>query len=276
MPTKEEDAPSSWRLLLIFLRSYAGLNQTELEKVSGIHQTMISRYESGKSEPSPETVRRVAAAVGVPWPVARDLGRCFSAVIRRTERRWEKQEIDPGLMEAILEPALMAVFPYLVEELTAVPEPPSPEEQRREAEAIWANLQDFPPSRRRRLIELAQGAYPGWALAERICEASFQTAGGAPEEALELADWALSIAAKMPGEAGWRSRVEGYCWAHLAYARRAANDAAGAEEASARAWSLWRSGEDAGPGLLLESRVAALAGVGAGALLTERIPDPVP
>jgi transcriptional regulator with XRE-family HTH domain len=267
MPTKEEeDAPSSWRLLLIFLRSYAGLNQTQLAEVSGINQTMISRYEAGKNRPSPKTVRRVAAAVGVPWPVARDLGRCFSAVIRRTERRWEEQEIDTGWMEAILEPALMAVFPYLVEELTAVPEPPSPEEQRREAEAIWRNLQAYPPSRRPRLVELAQGAYSGWALVERICEASFQAAAAAPEEALELADWALAIAAKMPGEEGWRSRVEGYCWAHLAHARRAANDAAGAEAASTRAWSLWRSGEGAGPGPLQEARVAALA-------LAERIPD---
>ena len=75
----------------------------------------------------------------------------------------------------------------------------------------------------------------------------------------ELADLALSIAGTME-DAGRRSRMEGYCWAHLAHARRAANDPAGAEEASDRAWSLWRAGAGDDPGLLEEARVAALAG----------------
>ncbi|MFL6234166.1 MAG: helix-turn-helix domain-containing protein [Thermoanaerobaculia bacterium] len=260
MPKNEEDDPVTPRLLVIFLRSYAGLKQTELAEVSGVGQALISRYESGKGGPSEETLRRITAAVGIPWPVARALSRCFSAVIRRTEQRWEDQGLDdPGMMEALVEPALMAVFPYIVEELTAVPEPPSPEEQRREAGEIWENLQSYPSSRRRRLIELAQGAYPDWALAERICEASFETAGGAPDQARELADLALAIAGTME-DAGRRSRMEGYCWAHLAHARRAANDPAGAKEASARAWSLWQAGAEGDPGLLQEWRVAALAG----------------
>src|SRR6185369_6822278 len=136
MPKNEEPDPNATRLLATFLRSYAGLTQTELSKTSGISQALISRYESGKGEPSPESLRRISEAVGIPWPVTRELGRCFSAVIRRTERRWEEQGVDTmegKLLETLLEPALMAIFPYLIEELTAEPEPPSPEEQRREA-----------------------------------------------------------------------------------------------------------------------------------------------
>jgi transcriptional regulator with XRE-family HTH domain len=262
MPKNEEPDPNATRFLAIFLRSYADLKQTELAKTSGISQALISRYESGKGEPSPESLRRISEAVGIPWPISRELGRCFISVIRRTERRWEEQGVDTmggKLLETLLEPALMAVFPYLIEELMAAPEPPSPEEQRREAEQIWENLQVYPLSRRRRLLELTQGAYPGWAVAERICEESLRTAEGEPDQALKLADLALFIAGKIEDK-GWRSRVEGYCWAHLAHARRAANDPAGAEEASARAWSLWQAGAGGEPGLLPEARVEALAG----------------
>ncbi len=214
--------------------------------------------------------------MGIPWPVAKGLRRSFSAVIRRTARRWEDEEVDTGLLEAILENALMGVFPYLVEELTAKPEPPSPEEQRREAEQIWTSLESLPPDRRRRVTEIGHGFYPAWALAERICEASLVTADGEPDQALDLADWALSIAAKMPDEEGWRSRVEGYCWAHVAHARRAAQDLAGAEEASGRAWDLWRAGAAADPGLLAESRLLALAGNPPGPRETPREPPAPP
>ena len=262
MPNNEETDRRATRLLATFLRHYAGLKQMELSETSGISQALISRYESGKGEPSLESLRRISEAVGIPWPISRELGRCCTSVIRRAEQRWEEQGVDTmggKLLETLLEPALMAVFPYLIEELMAAPELPTPEEQRREAGQIWENLQVHPLSRRRRLLELTQGAYPGWAVAERICEASFQTAEGEPDQALKLADLALFVAGKIEDE-GWRSRVEGYCWAHLAQARRAADDLAGAEEASARAWSLWQAGAGGEPGLLPEARVEALAG----------------
>jgi len=259
MPRNEEDDPKATRLLAIFLRSYADLKQTELGEVTGLGQGAISRYETGKDVPSPESLRRISEAVGIPWPVARDLRRCFSAAIRSATQRWEDQGIDAERLDALLKPALVAVFPYLVQELTTALETPSPEEQRREAEEIWTNLQIHPLSRRRRLLELAQGAYPDWALAERICEASLETAPGEPDRALELADLALFVAGTVQEE-GLRSRVEGYCWAHLAHARRAAHDLAGAEEASARAWKLWQAGGTADPRLLPEERLSELAG----------------
>ncbi len=254
---EEEEDPRATRLLVIFLRGYAGLTQTKLGKVTGLGQPVISRFEVGKSVPSPESLRRIAKAVEIPWPLARDLGRCFSAAIRSATRRWEDQELDAGLLDAVLEPARIALLPYLADELGPEPEPPSPEAQRHEAEEIWTNLQDYPMSRRRRLLELARGAYPDWALAERICEASLRMAEDEPDQARELADLAL-LAAGSIEDAVRRARVEGYCWAHLAHARRAAHDLAGAEEASTRAWSLWKAGAENDPGVLPEERVAAL------------------
>lgn len=261
MPKKakkvESDDPKASGLLVVFLRFYAGMTQRKLGEVTGLEQALVSRYESGKSEPSPETLRQISEAVGIPWPLARDLRRCFSSVIRSTERRWRDQGLDAGMIDALLQPALVALFPFVIEELTAEPEPPSPEEQREESEEIWTNLQRHSLSKRRRLLELTQGAYPAWALAERICEASFQAAAGEPDQALELADLALFVAGTVE-EGGWRSRMEGYCWAHLAHARRAAQDPAGAEEASARARDLWQAGAEGDKGLLAEERFASV------------------
>lgn len=258
MPKNEEDDPKAARLLTIFLRSYADLKQKELGEATGLGQGAISRYETGDTTPNPDSLRRISEAVGIPWPVARELRRCFSAVIRSTTRRWEDHGIDAGMLDALLEPALLAVFPYLVQELATALEPPSPEEQRREAEQIWTNLQAYPMSRRRRLLELSTGAYPDWALVERICEASLQASEGEPDQAREMADLALFVAGTMQDE-GRRSRAEGYCWAHLAHARRAAHDLAGAGEASARAWKLWQAGVGTDPGLLPEARMSELA-----------------
>ncbi|HKI06424.1 MAG TPA: hypothetical protein VKK31_30875, partial [Thermoanaerobaculia bacterium] len=45
-------------------------------------------------------------------------------------------------------------------------------------------------------------------------------------------------------------RLKSYCLAHVANARRVANDHAGADEAFARAWEFWRAGAGSDPELL--------------------------
>ena len=75
--------------------------------------------------------------------------------------------------------------------MTAEPELPSPEEERREADEIWAALEGFPPERRRRLIELSPRPAGNAALARRICEASAQAA--------DLADLPRFTARQVPG-----------------------------------------------------------------------------
>jgi hypothetical protein len=124
------------------------------------------------------------------------------------------------------------------------PDPPrSAEEERREAAEIWGRLERYPVSWRRRLIELSPRS-GSWALALQASEESLRQAAQSPEEALEMADLALSIAERAPGEESWRSRLLGFCWAHAANARRAVHDPAGAAEASVRARDLWKAGTD--------------------------------
>ena len=97
-----------------------------------------------------------------------------------------------------------------------------------------------------------------WALAERVSHESERAAAHKVEDALELADLALSIAKRISGPESWRPRVEGYCWAHVANARRVGNDLSGAGEAFARAWDLWRAGSESDPELLAEWRMLDL------------------
>jgi tetratricopeptide (TPR) repeat protein len=123
-----------------------------------------------------------------------------------------------------------------------------------EAEQIWTALERHPIPFRRRLIELYPGS-PNWALAFEVCEASLKSAPKNAEEALELAQLAVFIAERVPGEEGWRSRLLGYCWAYVANARRVGNDLDGAEETLARAWKLWREGDSSDPDFLPEWRL---------------------
>lgn len=121
----------------------------------------------------------------------------------------------------------------------------------------------LPLSRKERhcLVE-AFPKYKSLALAVEVCEASIRSAARNAGEALELAELAVSIAERGSGEEPRRMRLQGYCWAHVANARRVANDLVGAEEALTRAWELWRGGSESGPEseLLAEWRLYDLEG----------------
>jgi transcriptional regulator with XRE-family HTH domain len=248
----ENEDPNTLRLVIVFLRFYARLTQAELGKAAGVEQALISRYETGPQQPPEESVRRMAAAVDVPWPLVMYLRRFYSALLRLLAQ--ERAEADCGLdaLDGMLDRILASLAPHLAEALAeletlAVKKAgPSSEDDRSEAEQIWTNLRPFSKNRRRRVIDLMGVDSPNWALAERICESSREAAAVDPGEALELAELALSVAGSVEGEEGWRSRVAGYCWAHIGYARRAAADG-GVREAFARAWALWQAGSDTDP-----------------------------
>jgi transcriptional regulator with XRE-family HTH domain len=253
----ELDVP---RLLVVFLRFYAQMTQAEFGKACAVQQGDISRYEAGQKAPSEEILKRMAAAAGLPWQLVVHLRRFFGAVLK-TSDLW--RAIESGTTEldrAVVETVMAAVTCQLVEaEIEAASSPHATENSRREAEEVWTRLEHLPAPQRRRLLALSLRAGRSWALVVRICEASARAAAEHPGEALDLAELALSVAERVPGEEGWRSRVRGYAWAHVANARQAAEDVPGAAEAFAVARDLWRAGAVADPGgLIPESRWVAL------------------
>ena len=89
-----------------------------------------------------------------------------------------------------------------------------------------------------------------WALAERICAESIEKAANHPREALELAELALFIAERVPGDAVWRARLMGLAGVHVANGQRVCNDLHAMEVALKRALQRWEEGAPGDPGLL--------------------------
>jgi transcriptional regulator with XRE-family HTH domain len=228
--------PRVLKQVVSFLRCQAGMTQARFGRESRVAQPDVSRYELGHVAPSEEALRRMAKVAGIDWPLVAHLRQFYSSLLAAAARENAAPAAKPpGL--AIPEPVLLAVTPYWIEAQALEAARPSAEEEHHEAEQVWTALERHPVRFRRRLIELSPLS-GSWALAVRVCEASLQAA----REALELAELALSIAERFQGEESWRSRLKGYCWAHVANARRIANDLAWAGEASARARELWREG----------------------------------
>jgi transcriptional regulator with XRE-family HTH domain len=253
------DEPNTLPLLVVFLRFYARMTQAELGRAAGVEQGLISKYEAGHQQPPEESLMRMAKAVGIPWPLLMYLRRVYTALLRLSRREIENDFVVDS-MEELLDRMLLALAPYLIEVVGDLisEEEGDPEQMRLEADTVWLNLRSFSKSRRRRLLELSVDTTRNWALAERLCDASLESVSSDPEEALGLADLALWIAEKMDGEKPWRWRVAGYCWAHIAHARRAVKDFAGAKAAAAEARKLWEQGRFSDDGLLPESRMREL------------------
>jgi tetratricopeptide (TPR) repeat protein len=244
--------PRVLRLVVRFLRDHADLSQTEFGRTCRVAQPQISLYET--VEPVPEEVlRRMAAVARVEWWFVVQLRRVYTAILASARRRGIASA-EPVELE-ILEPALLAVTSYLVEDSLARSLPQPPGEARREAEEVWTALERFPIPDRRRLLELSLRPSRSIALAARACEASARAAAHRVEEALELAELALFIAEQAPE--GRRSRALSYCWGFIGNARRVATDFDAAAEAFGRSWSL-RLGAELDPELLPEWRLLDL------------------
>jgi len=256
MATNEE--PGVLRLVVVFLRFYCDMTQVEFGRAAGVNQGYVSLCESGKKVPTEEVLRRMAVAAGVPWPLVVHLRRFYSAILTATARRSAMDRGAEPLERALLEPALLAVSSYLIEDSATEPSRQTPEEARREAEEVWTALERLPMHRRRWILELPLPAFRSSALVVRVCEASVRAAADKPGKALELANLALAIAERVEDKEGERFRLKGFAWAHIANARRVANDFAGADKAFARAWELWRAGVAFETDLLPEWRMLDL------------------
>jgi transcriptional regulator with XRE-family HTH domain len=243
------------------LRLHTGLEQKAFGKACRVDQSNVSRYEKGEVAPSDETLRRMAEAARLPWSLVVMMIRFFadllSAADRATGHLPESPAAAPPVEPALLDSLELALIPYLIEEAAAEAEGPPAEEARREAEEICAALLPYPPVERRRLLDLSVRAKRSWALAEAFAHASARAAADRVDEARELAELALEVARRVPGEAQ-RARTEGYCTGFLANALRVATDFDPASVAFERCWGLWREGGAAAALPLAEWRLLDL------------------
>jgi transcriptional regulator with XRE-family HTH domain len=198
---REPEEAGAVRLVVVFLRFYADMTQAEFGKAARVDQSDVSKYEKRDNKtPSEEVLRRMARAANVEWPVVVHLRRTYEAILAAAARPGAVTEGQPPSAE-LLEPALLALTPCLLGDPEAERRR-SLEEERREADEIWAALERHPLPRRRQLIEQAPRASRSRALAARVCAASLEAARRDVQEARELADLALLIAGRVPGQEG--------------------------------------------------------------------------
>lgn len=227
--------------LVVFLRARADMTQAEFGKASGVGQSDVSDYEAGKTAPADEVLRRMARVAGLQWWLVVHLRRVYEAVLSSSTQLSLAVDPETDLAAGLIEPALLAVTPYLIEQRSLRP---AADEARAEAEAVWTGLEPLPDDKRRRLLGFSFRASLSWALAARICDASAQAAADKADRALELAKLALFVAQRVTEE-NLRPRAEGYCWAFIGNALRVANDFAGAGAAFGKAKNLWEAGRNA-------------------------------
>jgi transcriptional regulator with XRE-family HTH domain len=262
MPREGNKPPSSHALALSYLRSKREWSQRELADRLGVaDEKLISRYERGGRPLSRKTLDAFAAALGYP-PEAVDALLFIGGWIEPDPPREPASQLalGPAVRRAIDRTSLTLAWSLLDairRELDGALRDEKAERARRKAQELWARLKSATRKERRDAVATLP-ELQDWALAELVCHESEKAAAHKVEIALDLADLALFIAGRVPGEEPWRSRVEGYCWAYVANARRVGNDFAGADTAFARAWKLWEAGVTAYTKVLAEWRLLDL------------------
>jgi transcriptional regulator with XRE-family HTH domain len=244
-------------LALGFLRSIQGWSQKDLADAAGLHPNLLSDYERGRKPLSRERLEPLVQVLGLPVETI-DIALAFIDSVRAAASRPgspvepEQRRIEAAALEAGRHAANFArsFLTSLATEARVL-------KDRQRAETLWARLQRRKPAERLILVEEA-AEYRSWALCERLCHESVKAARDKANRALELAELALRVAELAPGEEAWRSRLQGYAWAHVGNARRVGSDLPGADAAFVEAWRLWQAGASSNSGLLDESRLPDL------------------
>ncbi len=239
-------------LVLMFLRRGQGWSQTGLGEISGISSTLLNDYERGRKTLTRPRLEHVISFMGLP-PEAIDQALAALATIRSSGRT---PEGSPGggastsrqieTLAARFGTTMTGVARLALSMLTVEGEAIL---ARQRAGILWDHLRKRTPAERRVLVQ-QRLQYRTWALCERVAAESIRKAPNHPKEALELAELALLVAERNPGDHLWSLRLQGYAWAHVSNGRRVCNDLPGAEAAMVRAKKLWEAGEAGDPGWL--------------------------
>jgi|SRR3954462_507724 len=183
---REEEDPEVLRLVVLFLRESVRMTQTQLSTAAGVSQTQLSLIELGKTKPSEDALRRLAAATDMSWPLVARLRQFYAALLKAKSRKVHLDE--PRATGAFADS--LAVQAYLLEDEVRVP---SEADLEAEAQRFWQNVAGLPRERRRRVIQLSPRASRNPALARQLRLESEKAAASDPAEAKDLAELAAWI-----------------------------------------------------------------------------------
>lgn len=265
---------SPWCVKL--LRTAGEWSREDLAEATGVPPDALAEYEEGRRNLTREVLEDMVAGLqlteedalflGSSIPRARpwdQTGPGFSADEKSLIGRLTAQvgrEAEGGMIAGVrsaqgLSGIVQSVWGrYFLEMLIREGEEweevwhPRPEDRFEGAE-LWGRLERVPVSHRNLLVDATQ-EFAHWALCERICLQSSDLAEEDPRQSVGLAELAVRIALRVPGEDSWRSRLRGYALAHVAQARFAQGELDGGVEAFREAQRLWDAGTPGDPGLL--------------------------
>ena len=255
----QRDIPPVLGLALSHLLTAYGWKAKELADAAGVAQSTISAYQTRPGMLTRERLEELARLMERdPAEVERAV---YVATVSHPGAPPWRTPVDPtpeqhrGMVKAASmagREALEIVYETALREVWEENAARGLEEGR----VLATELKKWPDAERRMLIEEAPD-YHHWGLAVCLCDDSRAAAADDPHEAHKLAELALLVAHHVPGEVGWRSRLEGYCTGHAANAKKTANELRKADAMYLRAWSLWDAGRDEA-GLLSKARLLDL------------------
>ena len=249
--------PPQLSIALTLLRTVQGWSQKELAEASGIPGNLLSDYERGRKPLSRERLEVLTSTMGL-YGDAVDQAIAFIRLIRvSSPAAGLPSDAQRRRIEIVAADFAARTADFTRWALTRLTTAARAEEERQDAQALWARLKKRKPAERRRIVEASE-QFRSWALCELVCRESVDAARDSADRALELADLALRISEVTPGDEAWRSRVQGYAWAHVGNARRVKGELPGADEAFSRTKYFWQAGEVGMPDLLDETRVLDL------------------
>ncbi len=246
-------------VVLVILRVIRRSGQQDLAESVGARKTSISSYELGKTVPRMLTLNRIVEGMGFPpGMLDRTLGFVQLAASALESHMAISDDPTREAIEQVVAAQARRAEDWMAVCLEGLVWVARVQLSRWQAPLQWECLQRVSEDAQRALV--CEGAeFHTVGLCELICDKSLEAAGGSAREAALLADLALLIAARVPGDAAFRCQLEGYARCHIANAMRVAgDDLVAAEKSFHAALQLWRSGAGADQGLLNEARVLHL------------------
>ncbi len=245
-------------LVLALAREIQGKNQKQLGAAAGKSDNTISDLEKGRRRLGPELLREMMGLLGLTdrsserlAAAVRDV-RADAALAGLGLERDVQQAVDAiarGLGQEY-EEFYRGALSRLVERWAVV-------EERLLAPGLWKRLRRYRKAQRWRLVE-KDLKFQSWGLAELLCRESVRAAADDAGEAVELAELALHVASRIPGDERRRARLQGFVWYHVGNGRRVHGWLPEAGAAVDNADRLWEAGEGADGGLLDVGRVLDL------------------
>lgn len=267
-----ENAPELGKDLgrrLAILRESRDLTQSQLARKARMSCSAISQYEAGKKVPELATLLRLLNALDYGL-AALDRADELCVALRLASRSRPADPLGSQIASLAAEAgsavarltdavALLADREPMSERVRAAASGqghPLPEDRARAAE-LWERIRKHPHAGRGALIaELPE--LQTWAFSELLAHASADAASDSAALALELAQEALDVAERMPGDEARRSRSRGYARGFLGNAQRVQGDLDAAMRSFILSDEEWTAGAGCAGDLLDEARLLHL------------------